>query len=262
MDEPWSPPQVREEIALLQGRLGALCGTHITDDAVRRSVTLFNRDRALLRSVYELRRTGQLALRAAEMQVLVKSAMIMDIEEHAQAMAELIEASAIERRPAADGVRLHFSGHFCHAPQPELLDLIESCGATVVDDDLYTGYRYISTDVPDLSDPLVGLSRWYFDRNNNVPCSTRAQKTVDWESYLVNTVAANRSEGVVTLMPKFCEPHMLYFPELRQALLDNGIPHLLLETEHEGLALETVRVRVEAFVETIKRRAAVASELV
>jgi bcr-type benzoyl-CoA reductase subunit C len=261
MDEPWSPPQVRDEIALLQARLAALCGVTITDQALRRSIALFNHDRALLRRVYELRRTGRIALGAAEMQVLVKSAMVMDIEDHAAAMTELVEVIAIERRPAADGVRLHFSGHFCHAPQPELLDLIESCGATVVDDDLYTGYRYISTDVPDLADPLDGLTTWYFDRNNNVPCSTRAQKTVDWESYLVAAVAADRSEGVVTLMPKFCEPHMLYFPELRKALLDRGIPHLLLETEHEGLALETVRVRVEAFVETIKRRAAVAPEL-
>jgi benzoyl-CoA reductase/2-hydroxyglutaryl-CoA dehydratase subunit BcrC/BadD/HgdB len=52
-------------------------------------------------------------------------------------------------------------------------------------------------------------------------------------------------------MAKFCEPHMLYYPELRKALDENKIPHLLVETEHEGLALEMLRTRVEALLETI-----------
>lgn len=261
MDEPWSPAQVRGEIGELQKRLARLCESDISESALQGSIELFNRDRRLLREVYELRRSGRISISAAEMQVLVKSAMVMDVEEHGILMLELLGSIEIERRPSSEGVRLHFSGHFCHAPRPELLDLIESCGATVVDDDLFTGYRYISTDVPTDDDALSSLTRWYFDRNNNVPCSTRAQKTVDWESYLLQTVAADSSEGVVILMPKFCEPHMLYYPELRKALLDKGIPHLLLETEHEGLALENVRVRMEAFVETIKRRLAVSREL-
>ena len=129
----------------------------------------------------------------------------------------------------------------------------------VVDDDLYTGFRYISTDVPELGDPVDALTRWYFDRNTNVPCATRAQKNVDWESYLLQSLQHSGAAGVVILMAKFCEPHMLYYPELRKALLRSKVPHLLIETEHEGLPAESIRVRMEAFLEQIRRPSAVAT---
>jgi benzoyl-CoA reductase subunit C len=47
---------------------------------------------------------------------------------------------------------------------------------------------------------------------------------------------------------------MLYYPELRKALDTRDIPVLLIETEHEGLAAESVRTRVETFVERIRRQ--------
>ena len=141
------------------------------------------------------------------------------------------------------------------SPRPELLDMIESCGVVVVDDDLYAGYRFIATDVPADPDPAEALTRWYFDRNTNVPCSTRAQKTVDWETYLVNALEKSGANGIIVLIAKFCEPHMLYYPELRKELHRREIPHLVIETEHEGLALEMLRTRVEALVEHIKRPA-------
>jgi benzoyl-CoA reductase subunit C len=152
-----------------------------------------------------------------------------------------------------DLVRIHLSGHFCHGPRPELLDMIEERGALVVDDDLYTGFRYISTDVSEEGDPMEALTRWYFDRNTRVPCSTRAQTTVDWEDYLLKSMRNSRAAGVVILMPKFCEPHMLYYPELRKALERAEVPYLLIETEHEGLPLEGLSTRVEAFLERASR---------
>jgi len=46
---------------------------------------------------------------------------------------------------------------------------------------------------------------------------------------------------------------MLYYPELKKALDGHDIPVLLIETEHEGVAVESVRTRVETFVERIRR---------
>ena len=54
-------------------------------------------------------------------------------------------------------------------------------------------------------------------------------------------------------MAKFCEPHMLLYPELRKMMDEAGIPYLLIETEHEGLPMESIRTRVEALVERLPR---------
>jgi benzoyl-CoA reductase/2-hydroxyglutaryl-CoA dehydratase subunit BcrC/BadD/HgdB len=70
----------------------------------------------------------------------------------------------------------------------------------------------------------------------------------------MQSIDKSQATGVVVLMVKFCEPHMLYYPELRKTLEEHDIPLLLIETEHEGLPLESIRTRVETFVEQIRRR--------
>ncbi len=255
MDEAWNVPEIRKQIDLLRAQLEEFCGVTITDAAIAHSIRLYNRNRQLLRHLYDLRRAGRIRITAGQMQVLVKSSMVMDVEEHTSLLADYLAALEQENGFGEDLVKLHLSGHFCHAPPIALLDMIESCGAVVVDDDLFAGFRYISTDVPETGDPADGLTRWYFDRNTNVPCSTQAQKTVDWETYLVKSLEKSGAEGVIILMAKFCEPHMLYYPELRKELDRCGVPHLLIETEHLGLPLEQLRTRVEALLERVSRGA-------
>jgi benzoyl-CoA reductase subunit C len=132
--------------------------------------------------------------------------------------------------------------------------VIEDSGAIVVDDDLWTGRRYLQTDVDESSDPMTAVAQWYSQRNVNLPCPTRVQHDVDWDVWLVDAVRRSGAEAVVHLMPKFCEPHMLYYPEVRKSLDAAGIPQLLIETEHEGIPLESFRTRVEALIERALRK--------
>ncbi|MFZ0973216.1 MAG: 2-hydroxyacyl-CoA dehydratase family protein [Solirubrobacteraceae bacterium] len=253
MDEAWTAPMIRKRVESLRQQLEEFVEVEISLNAISNSIRLFNHNRQLLRQVYDLRRTGRTGLTSTQMQVLVKSSMVMDIEEHTEILSGLMDGVAQESGVNPELVKLHLSGHFCHAPHPELLDAIEECGAVIVDDDLYTGFRYISTDVPGGGDPLDALTEWYFDRNVTVPCATRVQNNVDWDRFLLDSVAESGAAGVIVLMAKFCEPHMLYYPELRKALDRSHVPHLLIETEHEGLPIETVRTRVETFLARIRR---------
>lgn len=181
--------------------------------------------------------------------------MVMDPAEHAGLLAEALAGATAA--PPDHRVRVHLSGHLCHAPRRELLEAIEASGAVVVDDDLYHGRRHVSTDVEEDGDPLEALARWYQQRNVNIPCPTRVQQDADWDRWLLNAVRRSGAEAVIHLLPKFCEPHMLYYPELRKALDEAGIPHLQIETEHEGIPLESFRTRIEALVERVRRIRAV-----
>ena len=51
---------------------------------------------------------------------------------------------------------------------------------------------------------------------------------------------------------KHCEPHHWYYPSERRILEAAGIPHLMLQTDHEIISLGPERTRIEAFVEMIK----------
>ncbi len=255
MDEAWTPPVIRKRVDSLREQLEEFLGVEIAMDELSESIRLFNHNRQRLREIYDLRRAGRTQLTSTQMQVLVKSSMVMDIEEHTEILSEIMDGLVEESETNPQLVKLHLSGHFCHAPHPELLDVIEECGAIIVDDDLYTGFRYISTDVPERGDPLDALTDWYFDRNVTVPCATRVQNDVDWDRYLLTSLEESGAAGVIVLMAKFCEPHMLYYPELRKALDRSHVPHLLIETEHEGLPIETIRTRVETFLDRIRRGA-------
>ncbi|AMM21868.1 benzoyl-CoA reductase [Frondihabitans sp. PAMC 28766] len=253
MDDPWSGAQVRDKIGSLRVEVEEIVGTVVTAERLANSIRLFNENRRILREFYDLRRQGVLRITASEMQTLVKSSMVMDIEEHTAILLRLRDGLTPDAAAPDSLVRIHLSGHFCAPPRPELLDVIEECGVLVVNDDLYHGFRYISTDVPEDVDPFDALALWYLDRNVNAPCGTRVQRNVDWDSYLVSSLDDSAADGVITLMSKFCEPLMLYYPELKKALDGHDIPVLLIETEHEGLAEESVRTRVETFVERIRR---------
>nr|WP_272490813.1 2-hydroxyacyl-CoA dehydratase family protein [Mesobacterium pallidum] len=255
MCDPWTQGRSEESFGKLRDELEDFIGAKVSDAALHASIRLFNKNRALIRKLYEMRKAGTAAIRAVEMQHVVKSSMIMDKAEHTDLLQELV--ASYTDAPAADrNVRLHLSGHFCQAPKPELLNMIESCGVTVVGDDLYHGFRYISTDVPETGDPVAGLARWYMDRNTGVPCPTRVQNNVDWEAYLLDAMREEKADGMIVLMAKFCEPHMYYYPEVKEAFEGAGVPHLLIETEHEGMAMEGLKTRVETFVEIVKRREA------
>lgn len=256
MNDPWTLGRSRESFAKLREELEEFLDRPVEDSALHDSIRLFNRNRTLLRQLYAMRTAGTAALTATEMQHIVKSSMIMDKGEHTALLEALVADVTARPSTRQAGVRLHLSGHFCQAPKPEILDMIEGCGAIVVGDDLYHGFRYISTDVAESGDAVDALARWYLDRNTGVPCPTRVQNDVDWDAFLIKAMEREQADGMIVLMAKFCEPHMYYYPEVKEAFEKRGLPHLLIETEHEAMAVEGLKTRVETFLEIVKRRKA------
>ena len=255
LTDEWARGEARSMMRTFVDEMARFAGVPVGDAALSRSIALSNDNRTLLRELFAARRAGNAALSSPQLQAVVKSGMVMDLAEHTELLRQVIQGLA--DLPRDNRVRLHLSGHLCHAPRPELLAAIEECGAIVVDDDLFTGTRWFSTDVAEDGDPVEALACWYLERDRTAPCPTRVKHETDWEDTLVEAVEASGAEGVIVLMVRFCEPHMLYYPELRKRLNERGIPHLLLETEHEGLPVETVQTRVEALLERIRRTAPV-----
>ena len=255
MSMPWAFDEARRTFVSLKEELERVLTRKITDDDLRASIRLFNKDRGLMRRLYELRRAGKISISARQLQQIVKSSMVMDKAEHIGLLEQLLADLDTKGSPS-NAIRVYLSGHFCHAPKPEILDLIEECGAIVVDDDLFHGYRYIATDMDEAGDPLDALTKWYFAHNREVPCATLADKNADLDDFLLNAVNRSHAQGLIILLVKFCEPHMYVYPEIKEKFEKAGIPHLLVETEHDGIPLEALKTRLETFLEIARRRAA------
>lgn len=254
MNADWALEEARGAFAQLRRELDELLGITVTDDALRDSIRLFNRGRALIRRLYRLRNGRALAISARDMQHVVKSSMVMDRADHVALLERLLADVEDGRIAAAVGMPVYLSGHLCQAPQLALLDMIEQCGTRVVGDDLYHGYRFIASDINENGDPLDALAEWYLRRNRKVPCPTRVDTQADWDTFLVDAVRATGADGIIVLLAKFCEPHMYHLPEVKEAFDRAGIQMLLIETEHDAMPIEAFKTRVETFVEVARRR--------
>lgn len=239
-----------ENLRNLKSSLEQFSGQTVTEDALRQSIAIYNRQRGLLRQLYALRRQTPGLIRAKEMVAIVQSGMLMPKEEHIPLLEKLIAELPKRTVPSGKKARVVLSGCMCQTPRFDLLDLIEEEGAVVVDDEIYVGGRYFFHDVAETGDPLEALAERYLNRT--IPCPTKVDWTNHWGDYLVDWVGQQKVQGVVTLLVKFCPPHLCYYPDVKKRLANANIPEVMLEVEHEVVSLEQVRTRLQAFVEEIR----------
>ena len=250
----WAADDATAEFGNLRSELAEIFADgKIDDKSIRDSIFIYNKNRGLLRKLYEIRRGKPGLVSQKDMQNTVVASMVMPKEEHSK-LLEMLISELSEMEPNPNGrVRLYLSGHLCHRVKPEILGFTEDLGGIVVDDDLYTGTRYYSTeDVEVNGDPIGALVKRYL--SITVPCPTRYHEQSRWDEYILEKAKACQADGVVILQPKFCEHQMFSYPYQKNTLSAGGMPLILLETEHEAMSTETIRNRVQAFIETLERK--------
>ena len=246
---PLSQPEAEEAYSKLRDEVGRFAGRRITDQALRDSVVLYNKNRELLRKLYDIRRKKPGVLRAKDVLAIVQASMVMPKEEHTQLLEKLLPQLQARRVRSEGKVKLFLSGQMCAAPKTDLLDIIEDAGGIIVDDDLYTGYRYFASDTPVNGNPIHGLVTRYLA--NFPPNPSRWDPDNDLGQYITNAAQKSKSQGAIILNAKHCELHNWYCMHIRRMLTKAGIPRLMIETQHETVSLGPERTRIEAFIEMI-----------
>ncbi len=239
-----------KELNRIRAGIENLAGRKIDDMSLKQSIAVYNKNRSLLRRLHDLHKGNPGLLAYGNMQVIVQSSMMMPKEEHTQLLEKLLSEIEDTKPASVKGIRLFLSGHLCQRPKSDILDLIEKVGGIIVDDDLYTGYRYYATDVKMNGNPIEALAKRHLEKSPPVP--TRTGLPLRWEKYLVDRVKESKAQGVVVLVVKFCEPHLFYYPFIKEALTKVNIPHIMIETEHEVVSLEGIKTRLQAFMEMLK----------
>lgn len=237
------------ELQRLRAALEEFSSRTLSDQALQQSITIYNHNRSLLQRLYELRRANPEALSAKEIATVVLASMLIPKEDHTRLLEQLLEYVEEAGMEASSKVKLVLSGNLCENPHMELLELVEEVGGVVVDDDLYVGSRYFSPLVNEKVPPLEAFAERYLE---GIPCPTKHSVPQEWPDYLIGMVKRSGAQGVVILLAKFCDPHLLNYPYLKDKLAQADIPHLLLETEQGKVPVGPFRTRLQAFVETLR----------
>jgi benzoyl-CoA reductase subunit C len=239
---------LRGEYGRVQRAIEAVAGRQVTDDELRRSVHLYNENRALLRRLYELKREAPWLVAADDAYALMAIGGMIPREEHnAVLRAALPRLEAREAR-RQDRIRVVFEGGFCEQPP---LDLIRTIGRScyVVDDDLLIGLRWLTEDVPDGPDPLGALAASYLERSSYSPVQHDLRKPK--EKMLLDRIARARAQAAIVTAAKMCEPGLEEQVAYTHALDAAGIPYFVSEFEENMTSFENLAIQLETFIENL-----------
>jgi benzoyl-CoA reductase subunit C len=244
----YAPRYLRDEYDRIRQVCQDIAGRPITDDDLRRSIAVFNENRALLRRLYALRRERPWLVPADEAYVLVALAGILPREEHNALLQTALPLLERRQTPRQDKIRVIVEGGFCEQPPLDLLRAIaRSC--YVVDDDLLIGLRWIVDDVPADGDPLLALAESYIERSAHSPVQHDLRKPK--ERMLLERIESSGAQAAILMAAKMCEPGLEELVVHTRALDQRGIRYFVSEFEENMSSFDQLEIQLETFVENL-----------
>ena len=239
---------LRGEYDRLRRTVERVAGRAVSDDDLRRSIAVFNENRALLRDLYALKREAPHQVRADEAYVLVAVGGLIPREEHNALLHAVLPLLRTRNAKRLDKVRVVFEGGFCEQPPLDLLRAIgRSCD--LVDDDLLIGLRWILGDVPAGGDPLGALAHAYLEHSSYSPVQHDLRKPK--EEMLLQRIRAAGAQAAIVSAAKMCEPGLEEQVAYARALEHAGVPFFVSEFEENMTSFEQLEVQLETFVENM-----------
>jgi len=245
VQSPHAIPYLTEELREFKKALEEWTGQPITEADLKRGIEIMNTSRRFLQAVYELRKKPNPPLTGLEAMIMVASAQMIDKQDHNQALKSLLQ-DLPSRTLNNSGERLMIIGS--EDDDTEFLGMVESLGARFVIDDHCTGSRYFEREVNATGDSLAAISERYIKR---IPCPSKDWPERTRVDHIVQLAKDYDVQGALLIQQKFCDPHELDTPIIKQTLENNGIPTLFLEFD-VTVPIGQFKTRVEAFLEILR----------
>lgn len=244
------------ELATFRKSLESFTGHSITDEVLQDSVRLHNRQRTLVRNLYDLRKCDPPLISGTEMLKTTLTAMSLPVEEANDLLGELV--GEVERRISpkrsrrSPRIMVYGTGNDDIA----FLEIVEETGGDVVIDDLCFGTRTFGFEVDVTADPLEGIARSYLQE---IKCPRTFRESpgthqADLENrfgHILRFAREFSADGVILYTMMYCDTHAFSAPDLKEYLASTNLPVLHVEEEYPLTGKERLRTRVQAFLETL-----------
>ncbi|MDY6835730.1 MAG: double-cubane-cluster-containing anaerobic reductase [Chloroflexota bacterium] len=230
-------------------------GTKITDDALRDAIKTGNRQRSLMKQVFECARVQPPPISGMELNtVLFASVFQLDqrqtISKLEGLLGEVKTSTEQGNSPFPPDVRrILMTGCPVGNGSEKVLKLIEECGAAVVCAEACSGMRSIDTlvDEDKAKDPMVALAERYL----GIPCSCMSPNKGRLE-LIDRLVHEYRPDGIVELVWRACHTYNVEAYEVKQYVANEfDLPYLHIETDYGESDTGQLRTRIEAFLEMV-----------
>lgn len=247
------------EILYLKSSLEELSGKKITRKALRKEVAKWNEANDHWNKLLELRKGEHPPISGRDAMLVVQASQVDRIERWNKKVKELItELEDMKKKGIHAGekgaARILLAGSPMMYPNFKIPSVVEESGATIVTDELCTGFRLMSDPVMldgiTMKEMLRAIAERYFFPCT-CPCFSPNEERL---RRMKESIKAFGIEGVVFHTLRGCHLNNLEATKIELDMRDIGIPVVKLESEYDEGDIEQVRTRVEAFVEMIKAR--------
>jgi len=226
--------------------LQAFSGKPVTEQALSRSVSEYNRGRTLASQACEMRKKPEPLISGSEAQDIVLAGMLMPRQEYNRRLASLLDSIGNRQDTPPPGVRLFLSASILD--NDGFLQQVEECGGMVVADDMPAGSRYFTGLVNEHDRPLHALADRYL---NKVACP-RKLLPEERLAFVSEMLEGADVRGALIYSMRACDPHLYEYPFLRQYMEAHNLPVLFFRGEGAGTARDQQKADIEAFIEVLK----------
>jgi len=244
------------EINTFKRSIERLIGRELTTEVLNEAIELHNRNRALVRELYELRKKDPPLISGSEVTKTLVCVMSLPVEESNKLLTEVIEdIKGRKDGPQKKPTRLLIHGsEIDHA---DFVEMVEETGANVVMDDLSIGSRPFWHDVETSDEPLRSIANRYLEK---ISCP-RFYKGPDYSthqddlearfSHLIDFARDFNVNGVILHIMRYCDTFALDLPDVKEFLNKEGLPVLDIEDEYMVMNIPKLRLKIQAFLEMI-----------
>lgn len=239
-----------ERLRDLSVRLEHLTGKRVTRAALKDTIEMYNRMRALLRQISYLRCKNALldSLDFARLNHLsFYSDPLFFIRELEKILDGLAQGKGTE--PSAKP-RLLLLGPNLSSGDYMLLELIQASGGMVVAEEFFEGMRYCSSQVASGDDPFEDLATYYLLKRP--PPAFMRSATRERLEFVRNMVSEFAANGVIWYQLLSCETYDQECYIVSKELTEKGIPFLMVESDYSKSTQAQLRTRIEAFLELLR----------
>ncbi|HHI78843.1 MAG TPA: benzoyl-CoA reductase subunit C [Planctomycetes bacterium] len=223
----------------------------LTDEALKASIEIYNKHRALVKELYDLRIKEPWKVPTAELYVLLRAGLVVPVEDAIQTMQRYLDlVRADETRKPMDQARVLLVGSFCEQPPLGLIRSLERAGCYIVDDDLVQVHRWIKHEIAPGDDPLGALVNAFL--TDSVESPTRYIDEGERGQEIVKRTEDAVAEGVLFCAPSFCDPALLDQPMTVKAIEKAGIPWTAFKYSEDTGQFQVIREQAGTFADSIK----------
>ena len=241
----------QQEMQHVLKHIKGINGVEVTAEKLNHSIGLYNKNRQLIESIYNIRQDYPWRLTIEDVYHIVRAGTVIPVEEHNDILEQVYNFIKEDIGEPQDKVKVIVSGSFCEQPAIGLIRAIEQSGCYVVDDDFSLGSRMILGDIDNTSpNPLEAIANAYITKSQ---FSSSIYDVDNPKEYRLAKIVKDRGAGgVIFAAPSFCDPALLDAPIFQNAFDSLGIRYIAFQFSENINQYKVVKEQVGAFSDSIK----------